>query len=368
MVALIGPLYITVRHYQNMPPIVLWVLLVSALSSVALWVVWRRAQRVALAVPVAFSVAATACSIAADGMLGFGMMWVAMLVLAASKGARAAMAYVLALLVIVAILHALVGSSPERIAQEIVTFLLLSGFGCIFALLLQRSQQAERALHVANDELLERSALEQDLVLTRERERTARGLHDGLGHRLTAIGLSLEFAAEVRERDASAAWSEVAEARGTARDALQDMRRLVRAMHPVEFDELRGTESFGAVAEAFRSTGLDIKVSVSGEDTGNRREQLLVLLRLVQEGLTNVVRHSDASTVRIEIVTCANGISATIEDDGGNCGDPVAPEGFGLRSLRERCESLGGRLHISRGDHGFRLRANLPFTNVAVAS
>lgn len=263
-------------------------------------------------------------------------------------------------------MHVVSGSDWSQIPVEVVGTALITGIGAMFVVLLTRSENAEATLQRATDELCRRAALEQDLVLARERERTARALHDGLGHRLTAIGLSLEFAERARDRDPEAAWREVAVAGGTAGAALADMRRLARAMHPVEIGALSGLESFAAILDVFRKTGLDIRVSVHGDDADVPREHLLLLTRAIQEGLTNVVRHSDATRVDIAVRVSERRAEAVIEDDGApppDGADPVA--GFGIRSLSERAEDLGGTCAAGYGSSGFRLELGLPLSTGA---
>ena len=222
----------------------------------------------------------------------------------------------------------------------------------------------------ANDELRRRLGTEQDLVLAQERERAARELHDGLGHRLTAIGLSLEFVDRAQDRDPERAHAELLRARATVGEALDSMRRLVRAMHPLELGTARGVDAFAAIADAFRSTGLDIAVTVDEQDetSGVRelsREHSLLLVRFVQEGLTNVVRHADAERVHLRVASGEGGIEASIEDSGpGADSDAAAPaatgDGFGLRSLRGRAETLGGSLQAGATATGFLLSIRLP--------
>jgi signal transduction histidine kinase len=136
------------------------------------------------------------------------------------------------------------------------------------------------------------------------------------------------------------------------------MRKVVRAMHPVELSTIGGTDAFSAIAEAFRSSGLDIRVTVDGERQLSH-EQSLLLVRFAQEGLTNVVRHADAKRVDLRVTVHENGVDASIEDTGARPATETGV-GFGLRSLRARAETLRGSLQASATPHGFLLRMSLP--------
>ena len=371
-VGLTGPSLVLLYTFDLRPPVFSWGLFGVILVSIVLWTVWRRVPRLERVAAILFALAAVGCLVLSDGPLAFGIAWVACLVLARTFGALAAIGYTAALCVNVAMLHTLIGSSEERIVVETVATAVLAGFGTAFALVLHDGERVERDrerlsverelnlahLARANEELERRLGTEHDLVLAQERERTARELHDGLGHRLTAVGLSLEYAERMRERDPDRAWSEVSRARGTVSAALDSMRGVVRAMHPVELGAIGGTDVFTAIAEAFRSSGLDIRVSIDG-DRELSHEHSLLLVRFAQEGLTNVVRHADASRVNLRVHAHPGGVEASIEDYGARPAADAAV-GFGLRSLRARAETLRGTLEAHPTAQGFRLRMMLP--------
>lgn len=228
------------------------------------------------------------------------------------------------------------------------------------------SAERDRALidlEAAHEALAASVETEKDLVLAEERARAAGELHDGLGHRLTAIRLGLEFADRVWERDPAAAREEVRGARDATVEALQEMRVWVRALSPQPQARLGDAASFEAIADTFRGTGLTVRVTTDGLDAALTPEWSLFAHRLIQEGLTNAVRHGAASAVDIVVERDEHGLRIAVEDNGtGAVLDDVAapPEGFGLRSIRERAERLGGTVTAGGQDAGFRLEATLP--------
>lgn len=215
---------------------------------------------------------------------------------------------------------------------------------------------------------LRRAAVtEKELVLAEERARSARALHDGLGHRLTLVSMSLDFAERTREQDPQRAWGEVATARGTAQEALQEMRTWVRALHPVRDDEITGAAALNAIAESFRGTGLVVSLEVSEEADAalaHSEDASLLVVRTVQEGLTNALRHARAETVDITLRTDDRGMLLRVRNDldsrsRSEIPPGAATPGFGLRSLIERAEAAGGTLDAAREGDSFHLNLTL---------
>lgn len=224
--------------------------------------------------------------------------------------------------------------------------------------------QALAQLEEAITQLRHTAEIEKELLLADERTRSARDLHDGLGHRLTLISMSLEFAQRSREIDPDAAWSEVATAETTAREALSEMRTWVRALSPVRDRDATGAAAFEAIAESFRGTGLEVVVDSGEHELELTPDASLLLYRAVQEGLTNALRHGHADHVRITLGIEGAEVVLRMVNDLDRSGlehIPVreASFGFGLRGLADRAAALeGGVSAARRGDH-FELRVRL---------
>ena len=216
----------------------------------------------------------------------------------------------------------------------------------IFAAVLRAFDHQHAELLAAHAQLTEAMNASRDLVLAEERARAAAELHDGLGHQLTLVSMSLDYAGRMRGRDTERAWAEVANASVIARQALADMRLWVRALHPARLDQLTEPSAFETVAEVFRGTGLAVQVDVSANEPLNRPHALFAY-RLIQEGLTNVLRHARASRVVFGIERDdRGGLRLTVGDNGSVPGE-INP-GYGLRGLTERAEELGGTLRLER--------------------
>jgi len=371
VIGLGGPTLMVLYSVDRRP---LWTSVMVVLllgAAIAIWVLWRRSGQRSRVAAIGFAAVATVTMMFGDGALYYGIIWAACLVLGITFASSVVVwGFAAALVTLVVALHLSSNSPAERIVTEAIAATFFAGIAAAVSAILRDSLRVNdelgdtlQKLDAANVELRARLDADRDLVLAQERERTARELHDGLGHRLTAIGLSLDYAARVGDSDA--ARDELRHAREQVGESLDAMRRLVRAMHPVELGTLGNAEAFRAVAEAFRGTGIDIRVSIEGDDSALTHERSLLLLRFVQEGLTNVVRHSNASAAELRIaVEDAETVRAVLEDRGAPSPDVAialaVTEGFGLRSLRSRAEALGGTLDAAPTQSGFRLSLALP--------
>jgi len=213
--------------------------------------------------------------------------------------------------------------------------------------------EARRRRQEAQD-LLERV---RELAVAEERARMARDMHDSIGHQLTVIKMGLENAERFRERDPEMAWAEVAAAKKLTAEALVDARRWVRALRPLALDGTIGSAALEQLAMSFHGTGIDVRFSVHGEERRLDADTELVLYRVLQEGLTNALRHANAETVTVTLEFHDDRVALVVADDGTGSGTP----GFGLTSLTERAEALGGTLRAGpRESGGFELRVELP--------
>lgn len=360
-----GPILMALYTFEHRSLWILGVVAMCIAATATAWVIWRRSGARSRLAAIAFTLAATCTVMFGDGVLYYGVIWAACVVLGVTFAARwAVWLYTTALVVSVSVLHITSGSSDERILVEVIGTLFLCGIGAAVAGTLRESlhtsdmlRRTVGELDDAQQELRERHAADRDLVVARERERTARELHDVLGHRLTAIGLAIDYAARV---DDDRGARELARARGLVSESLEAMRRIVRAMHPVELGSLGDGEAFEAIAVAFRGTGITIDVQVEGHHRRLRHEHALLLLRFAQEGLTNIVRHTDATAAALHVVIDENDVRATLTDDGRPPHAGAIEEGFGLRSLRQRSAELGGDFAAEATTDGFTLTVVLP--------
>ena len=196
----------------------------------------------------------------------------------------------------------------------------------------------------ARDELARHAVAE-------ERMRFARDLHDLLGHSLSLIALKSELAGRLAERDPARARQEMADVEAAARRALAEVRDAVSGYRQVSL-----AQALAEARSALSAAGISLKVPAPGEALPGPVDA--VLGWVVREATTNVLRHSGARTVTVDVSTTAGGVRLTVTDDGRG-GD--APAGAGLSGLAERVAAVGGRIeHGPAGSRGFRLTATVP--------
>jgi signal transduction histidine kinase len=194
-----------------------------------------------------------------------------------------------------------------------------------------------------------------------ERRRLARELHDETGQALTSILLGLKAVEEAK--NASQRDDAAAELRQLVVSTLQDVRRLAVELRPKALDDFGLLAALERLAQTFtEQIGIETDVEANLGDERLPPEVETALYRLVQEALTNVVKHSRASRVSISLVRKANSVSAVIEDDGVGFTESTGEGlGLGLIGMRERVGLLDGRLEVeSRPRHGTTIVAEVP--------
>jgi two-component system sensor histidine kinase DesK len=247
---------------------------------------------------------------------------------------------------------AVLGSAAVAVAvvaaDDLLGDLFILPLMCVlaaFALLGTRTLVAVNAeLAEAREELAHRAVAE-------ERMRFARDLHDLLGHSLSLIALKSELAGRLAERDPGRARQEMADVESTARQALAEVRDAVSGYRQVSL-----AQALVEARSALSAAGIALRPPTAVDVLPGPVDA--VLGWVVREAVTNVLRHSGATTVTIDLDTAADDVVLGIADDGRGS---AAPRGVGLTGLAERVQRLGGDLRTAGGD-GFRLTARLPLT------
>jgi signal transduction histidine kinase len=193
-----------------------------------------------------------------------------------------------------------------------------------------------------------------------ERRRLARELHDETGQALTSILLGLKGLEERLEGEE--ALEAAHELRELVVSTLQDVRRLAVELRPTALDDFGLVAALERLAESFgKQTGIDVDFEAALPDERLPEELETALYRIVQECLTNVVKHAQATRVSV-LLTSRDGIAkAVVEDDGRGFGSETLRDGgFGLIGMRERLALLGGRLEIESNETGTTIAAEVP--------
>ncbi|MGH3168521.1 MAG: sensor histidine kinase [Trebonia sp.] len=195
-----------------------------------------------------------------------------------------------------------------------------------------------------------------------ERNRISRDLHDVIAHTLTVSLLHVMSARLAVEHDPADAARALAEAERLGRESLAEVRQVVGMLRAdseaasVPGAPLPGTEGLSALVERFQSAGANVTLSVDG-DTGRLPATVgLALYRILQEALTNVVKHASGAPATARLTVSA--LVVTLEVD--SLGRPGTGTGHGVVSMRERAESLGGRCEAGPSGAGWLVHASVP--------
>ncbi|WP_211589176.1 sensor histidine kinase [Microbispora sp. H11081] len=326
---------------------------------VALWPMlpWDRADGRRWAVPL-FLVATTMLGVSGAHSTHLPLILVAVANLAFIYSMRTA-TIILSCLAVV-----MFAAVPLLFHKTVLDGLQETGLAAVLAAFVLGMTSSTLAARRSREEargLLERI---RELAVAEERARMAAEMHDSVGHHLTVIKMGLENAERFRDRRPEAAWAEVRQAKELTAEALADARRWVRALRPLALDGRVGSAALERLAASFDGTGISVSFEVRGEERRLAADTELVLYRVLQEGLTNALRHAKAERVRGTLTFGDDRVALVVSDDGTGR-DARARGGFGLTALADRARALGGTLASgNRPDGGFELRAELPSSEV----
>ncbi|WP_255657642.1 sensor histidine kinase [Actinoplanes sp. L3-i22] len=206
---------------------------------------------------------------------------------------------------------------------------------------------------------LAREAHERELESRRrraeERVEIARDLHDVVSHTLAVVGVHLNVALDAFDEDPEEARASLRLAQQVRGGAMTDLKSLVGVLREGEVPSLASVQR---LADRVRAAGLPVTVNEFGDPVEVPAPVATAVYRVVQEALTNVVRHSAATHAIITIRYSPGGVLVDIQDDGHETG-PVT-DGHGITGMRERVAALGGALTAGPGRNGFSVRASIP--------
>jgi signal transduction histidine kinase len=228
------------------------------------------------------------------------------------------------------------------------------------------------ALH-ANVAVLEHEQRERALrAAVDERTRIARELHDVVAHNVSVMVIQTAAARRVAGRDPEAAAQALRSVESCGRDALVDMRRMMGVLHRGDIDVLGGAApglaQLDKLIDRARAAGLTVDVVVRGDERPLTAALDLLSFRVVQEALTNAIKHAGSARVRVRISFLPASLELEIVDSGGEGSrsrSTLDGAGQGLVGMRERLTLYGGRLETGRTHTGgFRVLARIPLQGV----
>ncbi|HEX4904109.1 MAG TPA: sensor histidine kinase [Acidimicrobiales bacterium] len=200
-----------------------------------------------------------------------------------------------------------------------------------------------------------------------ERLRIARELHDVVAHAMSVVAVQAGVAAHVIDDQPDEAKRMLENVRVTSHEALDEMRRLLGVLRGGDADlaPAPGLRDVGDLVESLRESGVPVELTVTGDVAGVPNGIDLTAYRIVQEALTNVLKHAGPASAAVRIAYEPGLVTVEVVDDGH--GAPVsASGGHGILGMRERVAAFGGTLVAApRQGGGFRVHATLPYAGGA---
>jgi signal transduction histidine kinase len=203
----------------------------------------------------------------------------------------------------------------------------------------------------------------EDLATVQERNRIARDIHDSLGHALTALNVQLQTVLKLWDVDPNSAKSFLTKAQRLGELAIREVRQSVRTLRIEGRQEEPLETAIASLAEDFRqSTGIPVSAKIHLQ-TVLSQQIIKALHRIVQEALTNICKHAQATTVEIQLRTTSTHVCLSVKDNGQGFLTDFIPKGFGLQGMQERVAALEGNFSIySEPQNGCQIVVDLPIT------
>lgn len=225
---------------------------------------------------------------------------------------------------------------------------------------IQEVNEWSRQLQYANERLKEYNEMTEKMAETRERNRVAREIHDTLGHTLTGVSAGVDACIALLETDTDPKQTKkqlelIAKA---VRGGIKDVRSSVSELRADALEHFQLDESIrDMIAEMNSLAGVEVVFHSDVHPFRFSEDEENVIYRIIQEGMTNALRHGKATRIEIDAKKIDGVLYLKIQDNG--CGCKEIKKGFGTKHMKERVAMLGGSIHFS-GENGFMIDARIP--------
>ncbi len=199
----------------------------------------------------------------------------------------------------------------------------------------------------------------EEISILKERSRIAREIHDTLGHTLTGAIVQLEVARKMVKVDEDKAIEAIDKTQKITRDGFAEVKRAIKALRPIMIEDSSLEEALQALIEKTQNhcqVVIDAKIE---NDIIQEENVKITIYRIIQEAITNSIRHGEATEIKIRIKKAdENAIMIQVTDNGRGCG--TISEGYGLKGIKERVGLLGGKMMVhSEYGKGFDMALTL---------
>ena len=218
--------------------------------------------------------------------------------------------------------------------------------------------QANDELKLMNIKLKDYAKTTEKMAETRERNRLAREIHDTIGHALTGIIAGIDASHAIIDYSPEEVKKQLIVIGDVARQGIKDVRSSVKALRPDALETLKLEEAIKRmIKEISNASRTNVIFKNNTEDLKFYSDEEDAIYRVIQEGITNAIRHGRAKEVCVTVSRKESYLVLEILDDGVGCKD--IKKGFGLRHMKERVELLNGNV-LYDGESGFKITANIP--------
>lgn len=252
---------------------------------------------------------------------------------------------------------------PGALVSVLISFVLSAALGMFIHRIIREAEDRAMVIDELRSTRAQLAAVERAQGVQDERSRLSREIHDTLAQGFTSvIALTRAAGAALDRDDATTARERLDMIERTAVDNLAEARVIVAELTPGHLQSRTLVEALARLTDSVtRETGIRVTSTVEGEPAPLGGNAEVVLLRGVQEALSNVRRHSGARAATVTLAYERERVALQVDDDGTGFDPATTPTGFGIDGLRARAAELGGDVRIARGDtSGTRLVMELP--------
>ncbi|GIF73272.1 sensor histidine kinase [Asanoa siamensis] len=376
-------------HVPQLPEQVFWVLLITVPLC------WRRRWPEAVAIIVSAAYIGGQVRSSPEQQLSTGVLFAAIYALGAwgrerrrANWIRVGIIAAMFVLIFVNLTILLVQGSDQEferasgflppllavIVNGLLVNVLAFGFAYFFGETAWTAARREHQLELQAEELRASQAEARELAVAEERLRIARELHDVVAHHVSVMGVQASAGRRVLEKDPAKARAALTSVEQSARTAVDELRRMLSLLRqsgePVDMAG-GSVERIDDLLANAREAGLETTLGTYGDTVELPESLSQAIYRVVQEAVTNTIKHAAASTIDVRIRYLAHEVEIDVTDNGRGVVSAQRVGGMGLIGMRERVTAHDGVLETGPvGDaptrRGFRVRARFPLTRVAV--
>jgi signal transduction histidine kinase len=247
--------------------------------------------------------------------------------------------------------------SGRTVLGRIISFNDISAYKA----LLEEISNKNSELIVLNRQLKEYAATVGELVVTKERNRLARDIHDTLGQTMTVVVMLLQVCKQLYRTHPETVAAKLEEAYQFIVRGQEEARRVLYGLAPLLTENRQLTDILRSLAADLWTSGIGLEFTLEGAEYALERVSYETCYRLFQEACTNAIRHGEARNIRVDLKYTETGITIVIEDDGKGCS--TIEKGLGISGMEQRIRAINGSIAFRTDwERGFGITVKLPKT------